>query len=209
MPYFYEYIYFLTCSKKNESHKYTIREGYKWLKGTFEKVGWHYWVWNEMNVPKHVFIAWLGALGKLRTRDRLVRAGVCNTTNCLLCNQGQDTCMHLSFQCPFSKAVSNQVMNCLNIRVHGVESLYYGWKKWGRKYNSKKKQRICYTALAAVVYHVWAARNQTLWQDVVPCPSQVVQKIKGEVVWRAKTKLTDRWPAEDKDWLQLLEDTVQ
>lgn len=63
-----------------------------------------------MNVPKHAFIAWLVALGKVRTRDRLIAAGICSTTDYLLCYQEQDTCVHLFFRCPFSKIVFAQVM---------------------------------------------------------------------------------------------------
>lgn len=76
-----------------------------------------------------------------------------------------------------------------------MESLYTGWKRWGKKYSSKRKQKICYTALAIVVYYVWAARNHALWQAVVPCTGRVVKKIKNDVVWRARTTMADNWPA--------------
>lgn len=47
------------------SKKYIIKEGYKWLNRHGQKVYWHHWVWNNANLPKHAFIAWLTALGKL------------------------------------------------------------------------------------------------------------------------------------------------
>lgn len=57
-------------------HPDNIEEGYKSLKVEGEKVRWHHWVWNTFNVLKHSFIAWLVALGKLRTRERLVAVEV-------------------------------------------------------------------------------------------------------------------------------------
>ena len=69
-----------TCTKQ-----YNANEGYKWLKGQYEAVGWHHWAWNGLNVPKHAFISWLVALGKVKTRERLKAAGVCNDEAYLMC----------------------------------------------------------------------------------------------------------------------------
>lgn len=35
--------------------------------------------WSKANIPNHAFISWLAALGKLRTREILQKAGVCIT----------------------------------------------------------------------------------------------------------------------------------
>ncbi|XP_010678138.1 uncharacterized protein LOC104893701 [Beta vulgaris subsp. vulgaris] len=64
----------------NGNKNYSIKEGYHWLQGPQEEVPWHYWVWNSANIPKHSFIAWLVALGKLKTRIVLAKAGICQTT---------------------------------------------------------------------------------------------------------------------------------
>lgn len=50
-------------------------------------------------------------------------------------------------------------MNWLEIRVAADVSVFTTWKKWGRKFRSKRRLKVCYATLAAVVYHVWCARN--------------------------------------------------
>lgn len=70
----------------NTGDKYTIKAGYNWLHQG-EKVIWSHWVWNSFNVPKHSFIAWMTAQGKLRTRSKLAAAGICVDTSFALCCQ--------------------------------------------------------------------------------------------------------------------------
>lgn len=135
---------------------------------------------NGFNVPKHAFISWLVALGKVRTRERLKAAGVCNDMSCLLCDSGIDSCMHLFFRCHFSRIVCTNIMTWLQIRVGNDEYLYTTWKKWGRTHRSRKQQQVCYTAIAATVYHICRARNHSLWENVVLHPDTMVKCIKQE-----------------------------
>lgn len=36
---------------------YSVKEGYKWLRGVWEGVKWHNWVWNPVNISKHACIS--------------------------------------------------------------------------------------------------------------------------------------------------------
>lgn len=71
---------------------------------------WHHWVRNKDNIPKHAFIAWMATLRKLRTKSKLLQAGVCQDDDCLLCNHGTDSCQYLFYQCAFSNQVYNSIM---------------------------------------------------------------------------------------------------
>ncbi|XP_048502963.1 uncharacterized protein LOC125498738 [Beta vulgaris subsp. vulgaris] len=187
----------------NGSKKYTAKEGYNWLKGQYATVGWHHWVWSGINVPKHAFISWMVALRKVKTKERLKAAGVCQDEACLLCITGTDSCMHLFFRCYFSRTVCSSIMNWLQIHVGQQECLYSTWKKWGRKYRSKKQQQVCYCALDAIVYHIWRARNHSLWEGVVLSPDRVVQSIKQEVIGRVNWVM-QTWPDDVKTWFNNL-----
>ncbi|XP_048502988.1 uncharacterized protein LOC125498759 [Beta vulgaris subsp. vulgaris] len=90
------------------SKDYSIKGGYRWLKGHYEQVNWHNWVWSSYNVPKHCVITWMVALGKVRTKDRLRSAGI---------------------------------MDWLKIRQSPDEYVYVSWRKWGRKYKSRRMQQ--------------------------------------------------------------------
>ncbi|XP_074318450.1 uncharacterized protein LOC141655262 [Silene latifolia] len=59
---------------------YTIEDGYKWLGAPASKVEWTPFVWNNLSLPKHYFIGWLVADGRLLTRDRLHKMKMCEDT---------------------------------------------------------------------------------------------------------------------------------
>ncbi|XP_057248240.1 uncharacterized protein LOC130590220 [Beta vulgaris subsp. vulgaris] len=185
----------------DEDGVYTIKDGYKWLMGDIPKVRWHYWVWNSYNIPKHSFIGWLAALGKLKTKDKLFQVGVCADQDCLLCIQGQDSCSHLFFYCQYSKKVCTQILEWLGLESHQQENLYVRWKKWGRKYNSTVKKKFCYATLAATVYYIWYARNTAHWKQMVIHPDQIVRSVKKDVYSRVALLQKDNWKTADKEWV--------
>ena len=113
------------------SREYSVKQGYTWLRGEQDNVGWQHWVWNSLNIPKHSFIAWLTMLGKLGTREKLQQAGICQEIGCLLCQQGNDSCSLLFFQCHFSKVVCQGIMNWLHIRMSTQEKYLCALEKIG------------------------------------------------------------------------------
>lgn len=74
-----------------QGNKYTVAAGYNWLLRNTEHVPWCSWVWNRSNVPNHSFICWLTAQQKLKTRDRLVKFGICTKTSFLFCDGDFET----------------------------------------------------------------------------------------------------------------------
>lgn len=89
----------------------------------------------------------------------LARAGVCMNTDCLLGGNGEDSYQQLFFKCVYSDKVCNLIMSWLGVRVNAQENLYTAWKKWGRKFHNKKCRKVCYTTIAAMVYHLWKVKN--------------------------------------------------
>ena len=70
------------------------------MKGEAQTVPWR--VWNKYNIPRHSFIAWLLAHDRLRTRDRLIKAGVDVCGDCLLCGIDMENANRVFFQCQYS-----------------------------------------------------------------------------------------------------------
>lgn len=134
----------------------------------------------------------------------MAKAGICHDTSCLLCNIGEDSCQHLFFQCPCSVIVSQKVMGRIGIYNVGQENLYLVWKKWGRKFKNKKRHKLCYSVIAAVVYHIWRARNHALWNDVVMLPDVIIRNIQLDVCGRYKSLVDIKWNVEDKLWFHQL-----
>lgn len=59
-------------------NKYSVKKGYQWLCANDAKVGWHKMVWNKYAVQSHCFFGWLALLKRLKTRDMLVKMGICH-----------------------------------------------------------------------------------------------------------------------------------
>lgn len=95
-------------------------------------------------------------------------------------------------------------MRWLQIPYSFQENLYVHWRKWGRKFRNKHQQKVAYASLAATVYHIWRTRNYALWNDVVWNPDVTIEKIKCEIVIRAKTKICNKWRDRERNWFENL-----
>ena len=63
-------------------------------------------MWNRYDIPKHSVIAWMAALGKLRTKAHLFRIGVVTERMCLLCGLQEESIEH----CFFNACIVSRVM---------------------------------------------------------------------------------------------------
>ncbi|KAI8556569.1 hypothetical protein RHMOL_Rhmol05G0263900 [Rhododendron molle] len=71
---------------------------------------WHTLVWFSQGVPRWSFIAWLAILGRLSTKDRLVRWGMVVPPLCSLCLVDIESHSHLFFDCQISKMIWRQIL---------------------------------------------------------------------------------------------------
>ncbi|XP_015166803.1 uncharacterized protein [Solanum tuberosum] len=90
---------------------YTIKSGYQWKQNEGQQRDWWRAVWNRTNVPKHSFIFWLAIRCRLLTRERLVQMGIGQDITCPLCGSYPETNAHLFFECEFSKACLEDILN--------------------------------------------------------------------------------------------------
>lgn len=72
------------------------------LIGEFFKVSWRRLTCNNPTPPKWVFMDYLGANGKLYTKDRLLKWNLDVVSLCPLCKEVDECIGHLFFQCPFA-----------------------------------------------------------------------------------------------------------
>lgn len=63
---------------------------------------WTKAIWIVGGIPKHGFLAWLFALNRNPTRDRLHHWGLATATDCLLCANHMESRDHLYFECAYS-----------------------------------------------------------------------------------------------------------
>lgn len=145
-------------------------------KGRLKQWAWSREVWNKMNIPKHSFICWLAMKRKLLTKDRTLRMKITEDSDCMLCEGNTETMDHLYFECTFSKMCLAEVckwlgMNIKNTEVTGI------WRRMARIAQGRIGRAFTMSALAAVIYHIWRARNEAVWMKRVPRPQAILEQI--------------------------------
>ncbi|KAL2933787.1 hypothetical protein RDABS01_016906 [Bienertia sinuspersici] len=97
-------------------NKYSIRKVYDILRATNPKIHWDKVIWNTAAVPKHQFLTWLAFKQRLFTKDRLAKIGILEDQACCLCNNGDESHLHLFFECDYSKACMAMVANWVGLQ---------------------------------------------------------------------------------------------
>ncbi|XP_021774606.1 uncharacterized protein LOC110739587 [Chenopodium quinoa] len=141
---------------------YSIGEGYKWLQGSMPDVRWTKWIWNNFNIPKHSFIAWIAIHDRLRLRNKLFKLGICEDEACLLCGTEPENLHHLDY------------------------SIENAWKIWSRGLKDPIKKKVVLAVLTALLYHIWLARNHSYWKKAVIHPEKLCKVICVEVIERSQ-----------------------
>ncbi|XP_048501464.2 uncharacterized protein LOC104897645 [Beta vulgaris subsp. vulgaris] len=160
-------------------------------------------IWNRLSIPKHRFILWLALKQRLMTRERLAKMGITECTDCCLCGVDTETHEHLFFECGFSRRCLIQLHLWLGVRRHDF-SLYQHMTWLLRSHETGSFHRkVIMTSVAALVYQVWRARNDALWNNKVPSIQSAVQQIKFNVKHRINQVYKNMTPMEHR-WFDLL-----
>ncbi|XP_074297375.1 uncharacterized protein LOC141628090 [Silene latifolia] len=176
---------------------YSISSGYQWLQGSHPFVPWYKDVWNDWNVPKQAFIAWLICRQALNTRVKLSQFGVVDTNNCVLCEGGLETLSHLFADCAYSQQIlaglENWLQKKLLIRTGNC---------------SKVQTQVVSLTRTIYWYTIWMERNQCRLELKLRCPAQVIRLIQQHVQSRVKQKLKEIVQSRDMQWLSSIDINV-
>ncbi|KAL2937897.1 Phosphatidylinositol 4-kinase PIK1alpha [Bienertia sinuspersici] len=122
-------------------------------------------VWCNAAVPKHQFITWLMVRQRLLTKDRLVRMGLSTEDNCCLYSRGVDSHSHLFFESDFSRNCWKQILDWIKEKMHHYQLQHIvQWLARNCKGDRVRRQAF-YTAVDALVYSIWKARNDLIWSN--------------------------------------------
>lgn len=163
----------------SNGNKFKAFEAYDFFRFTGTHMGWATTVWNSSITPKHSFILWLAAKGKLHTKDRMHFMNIDDT--CVLCNHGHESLQHIFFQCSISRDIWQFIKTWLGLHrsMTTIASSIKWIKKSSRKQSKQgKAQRI---GLACTVYMIWNARNRKIFEDCSPNIADICFKIKSHV----------------------------
>ncbi|XP_070022875.1 uncharacterized protein [Nicotiana sylvestris] len=132
-------------------------------------------------MPKWIFILRLAILDRLATKERLARWGLMEETVCSLCQRSNEIVQHLFFECDVAWEIWQKLLQWEGImrrKKQWHEEVQWAVEKATGKSVGAELYRI---TLAAVIYHVWQARNKSIFQkekvNVVSIVKVIVQEI--------------------------------
>ncbi|XP_074288580.1 uncharacterized protein LOC141613735 [Silene latifolia] len=157
--------------------KLSLHNAYLFLKNAPAAGPWTNSLTHSRIAPSHKIICSLAVQNQLATIDNLQRRGICYINRCVLCENNWETCDHLFFHCPLSRAVWQDLLHWMGILRQGKalmeELLYrssYGVKHWRHVWFM--------VSLVAAVHQLWAERNRRIFQGTRQHCRGLVQKIK-------------------------------
>ncbi|XP_062112763.1 uncharacterized protein LOC133823926 [Humulus lupulus] len=183
--------------------KYKIAKGYILLNSVHDRVNWSKEVWGRLNTPKHSFMLWLAIQDRLKTKARLHSFNILPEAKCQFCKVADETITHLFFDCPYSSDCLQQVKNwvCWSITASQLPGIV---RVIGRMKATRFRKMVLSVIMAALVYHLWRVRNESIWLSSLDNPTSIVQKTKAA----SKIRIQSVWPkkvsAKDLEWYTVL-----
>ncbi|KAK4383529.1 hypothetical protein Sango_2767100 [Sesamum angolense] len=145
-------------SWRSSSGDFTFQAAVSLIQPTTPRVSWYVLLQGNFKIPRHGFILWMAILGKLSTMDKpwVPRA----ENGCVLCGGLFDeTHDHLFFKCSYSKRCLSILSRKIRFQWPFLEwqtGLIWASKRWRGPHLINAAFRA---TLAALVYHLWAERN--------------------------------------------------
>ena len=108
------------------------------------------------------------------------------------------------FNCELSRRCLNRIKQwCgINTRSQDMQQLFH-WLV-NRRRGTKLKRMVQASALEAVIYCIFHARNQAFWEGEVNCIDYTVKRIQGDVKYRCLSVIPKKISHRDRCWLEAL-----
>ena len=180
---------------------YSAKVAYHWIRGAGLEINWCGWVWNRLNIPKHSFLAWIFQWGRLNTRDRLIQHGMQVPSLCPLCEQENESHIHVFNDCKYADQVWQSICSLLLI-PHPKSQPIGEWIKGVQLTGFKRK--VMYVHVVSVLYHIWQQRNKAIWEGIMIHPQKLSEKIIQEAQARIWGILPKKASISDQAWLRAL-----
>jgi len=126
-------------------------------------------VWMKVAPPKVEFMTWLALLGKLNTREMLVRKGILNSEDnkCSFCQSNPETLDHLLLSCAVSRNVWNNIAADIGVRLEEEQQCFRRFYEWWmtRYHPNKLRKKLCILSFFATTWSLWTKRNMIVFQN--------------------------------------------
>ena len=126
-------------------------------------------VWQKLAPPPKVeFMAWLALMGKLNTKERLVRRRVipAGLNKCTFCNNHSEDINHLLLSCQFSWTVWKFIAKDLGGMVTYVDNLISFYANWlNKRFVNRTQRKLWVTNFFAIIWSLWMQRNGIIFKQ--------------------------------------------
>lgn len=146
--------------RREQSVKFRFFLSSQYLRGIVEVVTWARAIWISRGIPRQSFHAWLVALNRIPTRDRLIGWGLQFPLICLLCNTTDESRDHLYWGCNFSYQLWSLVAS--RCRINPLRSWESSLNQMKTLPPPNKTRSLTLLGWQATIYWIWNERNQHL-----------------------------------------------
>ncbi|KAK9749771.1 hypothetical protein RND81_02G148800 [Saponaria officinalis] len=150
---------------------YSVKRSYSWFQPDGGRVPWYSLVWNRIVCPKHAFLCWMSVHGRLFTKSRQKKVGGLTDLECYMCG------------CEYSK-------KCTGAVNEWIEGRLVNWNNWEDLTKirgvSMLTRQIYFATYAALIHHIWEARNICRLFQYVRSPNVVLREIQFELKTRVR-----------------------
>ena len=125
-------------------------------------------VWQNLVPPKVELMVWLALLGKLNTKDNLLRKGIIHTdlNQCTFCqNHGEDI-DHLLVSCSVAWSVWQHIAEEMGEKITHegtLRSLYTSWTS--KRLPNKTRRKLWLSSFFATLWSLWMHRNGIIFKQ--------------------------------------------
>jgi hypothetical protein len=142
------------------------------------------WVWKSWAPPKCKFFVWLAIRNKCWTADRLQRKGLPHPVVCPLCDQEQETILHLLCPCSFARQFWHIIFSSLRMGhltpAREAGSFVDWWDKVQRGVPKQIRKGI-HSLIILGAWCLWLHRNKAVFDGVSPSLSTIQRLLMNEV----------------------------
>ncbi|XP_019238011.1 PREDICTED: uncharacterized protein LOC109218132 [Nicotiana attenuata] len=163
-----------------QGDKYTIQSGYQWYKGEVEIKPW-----------------------KLLTKERMQKLKLCQDSDCLICGRHKETVEHLFFECKLSEECLKELLKWMKKGTTKTD-LEGIWRRIIRGTQGKRCREYTTAIVAALIYRIWWARNEALWNQRVPTVKSICTQVKQECKTRIVPLLNKKCSRKEREWIDQL-----
>jgi hypothetical protein len=138
-------------------------------------------VWGSWASTKVIVFSWQAVLGRLPTRENLMRRGVVlvePNVVCVLCGKGRETEDHLFASCPTTWEIWSKVhrwFGMISVVPSTIGSLFQAFLPLFR--NRKNALKGVILIWHAVIWVLWRTRNERIFRGVLVGPEEIFDRI--------------------------------